>query len=81
MSRKDNDMVYSCEASNQAQFPSVAQRTNFTVYFEPDRAQLFLSRAEPGAPEIIGATARVGDRLQVRGSYVPKINNLANLNF
>ena len=27
------------QATNQAQFPPVSQRTNFTVYFEPDRCR------------------------------------------
>jgi hypothetical protein len=61
--RKDNDMVYSCEASNQAHFPSVSQKTNFTVYFEPEMARLYLSRAEPNSPEIL--RAKVGEKLQV----------------
>jgi len=63
VNRRDNDMVYSCEASNQALFPAVSQRTNFTVYFEPDSARLYLSRADPSAPEIV--RAQVGERLQL----------------
>lgn len=62
VNRRDNDMEYSCEASNQAHFPSVSQRTNFTVYFEPDIARLSLSKSGPAAPDIL--QARVGDRLQ-----------------
>merc|ERR1719192_1764493 len=64
VNRRDNDMVYSCEATNQAQFPPVSQRTNFTVYFEPDSARLYLSRADPSSgPEIV--RAQVGERLQL----------------
>ena len=31
VSRTDNDMEYSCEASNEAHFPTVSQKTNFSV--------------------------------------------------
>ena len=31
VSRTDNDMQYSCEASNGEHFPTISQKTNFSV--------------------------------------------------
>lgn len=67
VSRADNHVQYSCEASNGDHFPSVSQKTNFSVYFSPRRARLYLSKVggnkESPAPEI--TYSAVGERLQL----------------
>jgi len=65
VSRTDNDMQYSCEASNGEHFPTISQKTNFSVYFEPRDARLYLSMlgTAEGGPEVAHSTA--GDRVQL----------------
>jgi len=67
VSRSDNHVQYSCEASNGDHFPSVSQKTNFSVYFEPKYSKLYLSQDNDAAPEEVREVAhsRVGDRLQL----------------
>jgi len=65
VSRTDNDMQYSCEASNGEHFPTISQKTNFSVYFEPVDARLYLSMlsSAEGGPEVAHSTS--GDRVQL----------------
>lgn len=62
VSRSDNDVKYRCEANNQEHFPTVSQTTNFSVYFEPLEAKLYLSRTAEG-PEVY--KSRAGDNLRL----------------
>lgn len=65
VSRTDNDMEYSCEASNGEHFPTISQKTSFSVYFEPVDARLYLSMltGAEGGPEVAHSTS--GDRVQL----------------
>ena len=65
VSRKDNDVEYSCQASNGNHFPSVSQKTNFSVYFEPRTARLYLTKRSAGVNGPSQTHSQVGQELQL----------------
>ena len=65
VSRRDNNVEYSCQASNGNHFPSVSQKTNFSVYFEPRTARLYLTKLTTGLDGREKLYSHVGERLQL----------------
>ena len=65
VSRKENDVEFGCQASNGNHFPSVSQKTNFSVYFEPLTARLFLTKRSAGVEGPSLTHSQVGQELQL----------------